>query len=165
MTSKIVWKPILVQFSRLDKCTYTEIGLYSVVRNICRLVQLRWRPTDSEFLMKERVDIVSKILPRYLNLSCEKNIRHKLLFKVEQFTYILKHVWRVGIFALPVPASQSQWFCEWVFGYMPEIRSVVAKGFKYVHILFYSITYISKYPTIEFKCVYVSLKRHLRVAK
>lgn len=86
--SKIVWKPILVQFSRLQKWTYTEIGLNSVVRNICRLVQLGWSPTNSEFLMKERVDI----LPRYLNLSCEKNIRHKLLFKVEQFTYILKRV-------------------------------------------------------------------------
>lgn len=59
---------------------------------------------------------------------------------------------RVGIFALPVPSSQSQWFFEWVFGYMPEIRSVVAKGFEY---------YISKYPTFEFKYVYVTLKQQL----
>ena len=110
VTSKIVRKPILFQFSRLQKCTYNEIGLNSVVRNICRLVQLRWSPTDSEFLMKERVDIVSKILPRYLNLSCEKNIRHKLLFKVEQFTYILKRVWRVGIFYFQFPPLRVSGF-------------------------------------------------------
>ena len=40
-------------------------------------------------------------------------------------------------------------FFEWVFGYTPEIRSVVNSSLKDFIILFSEITFISKYPTVK----------------